>query len=132
MPFGLCNAAGTFQRIIERALTDLLWHAAVLYLDDIVVFGKTFEEHFKNLNEVMDRLTKPGLKLKPKKCHFLKIKINFLGHVVSKEGIQTDPEKTKAIDQIRIPSSVKDVRSFLGLACYYRKFVILKNCKTSI
>lgn len=122
MPFGLCNAAGTFQRIIEKALTNLQWHPAVQYLDDIVVFGKTFEEHFKNLNEVMDRLTKAGLKLKPKKCHFLK-KINFPGHVVSKEGIQTDPEKTKAIDQIRIPSSVKDVRSFLGLACYYRKFV---------
>lgn len=113
----------TFQRIIEKALTNLQWHAAVLYLDDIVVFGKTFEEHFKNLNEVMDRLAKAGLKLKPKKCHFLRKKINFLGHVVSKEGIQTDPEKTKAIDQIRIPSFVKEVRSFLGLACYYRKFV---------
>lgn len=80
------------------------WHAAVLYLDDIVVFGKTFEEHFKNLNDVIDRLAQTGLKLKPKKCHFLKRKINFLGHVVSKEGIQTNPEKTKAIDQIRIPS----------------------------
>lgn len=123
MPFGLCNAAGTFQRIIEKALTNLQWHAAVLYLDDIVVFGKTFEEHFKILNEVMDRLAKAGLMLKPKKCHFLRKKINFLGHVVSKEGIQTDPEKTKAIDQIRIPSYVKEVRSFLGLACYYRKFV---------
>lgn len=97
MPFGLCNAEETFQRIIEKALTNLQWHAAVLYLD-IVVFGKTFEEHFKNLNEVMNRLAKAGLKLKPTKCHFLKKKINFLGHVVSKEGIQTDQEKTKAID----------------------------------
>lgn len=63
MPFGLCNAAGTFQRIIEKALTNLQWHAAVLHLDDIVVFGKTFEEHFKNLNDVIDRLAKAGLKL---------------------------------------------------------------------
>lgn len=71
MPFGLCIAAGTFQRIIEKALTNLQWHATVLYLDDIVVFGKAFKEHFKDLNEGIDRLVKVGLKLKPKKCHFL-------------------------------------------------------------
>lgn len=84
MPFGLCNAAGTFQRIIEKALTNLQWHAAVLYFDNIVVFGKTFDEHFENLEKVMGRLSDAGLKLKPKKCCFLQKEINFLGHIVSK------------------------------------------------
>lgn len=104
MPFGLCNAAETFQRFIEKALTNLRWHAAVLYLDDIVVFGKTFDEHFENLEKVMGRLSDAGLKLKPKKCCFLQKEINFLGHIVSKNGIRTDPSKTKAVEQVRTPS----------------------------
>ena len=77
MPFGLCNAASTFERIIERTLAGLQWQIAVLYLDDIVVFGKSFEEHLCNLRKVLDRLSEAGLKLKPKKCQFYKKKYRF-------------------------------------------------------
>ena len=95
MPFGLCNAASTFERIIEKALTGLQWKIAVLYLDDIVVFGKSLEQHFENLERVLERLSSTGLKLKPKKCKVLQKEIQFLGYLVSKEGVKTDPEKVK-------------------------------------
>ena len=123
MPFGLCNAASTFERIIEKALAGLQWQIAVLYLDDIVVFGKSFDDHFVNLEKVLSRLSVAGLKLKPKKCHFLQKEISFLGHIVSKSGIKTDPEKIKAVKSMPRPNTVTQMRSFLGLTSYYRKFI---------
>lgn len=123
MAFGLCNAASTFELIIEKALMGLQWKIAVLYLDDIVVFGKTFEQHVENLEQVLGRLKTAGLKLKPKKCSFLQKEIQFLGHVVSTEGIRIDPEKVKAVEKMERPSTVTQVRSFLGLTSYYRKFI---------
>lgn len=93
----------------------------MLYLDNIMVFGKTFDEHFKNLEKVIGRLSDAGLK--PKKCCFLQKEINFLGHIVSKNGIRTDPSIAKALEQVRTPSCVKALRSFLGITGYYRKFV---------
>jgi hypothetical protein len=123
MPFGLCNAASTFERIIERTLAGLQWQIAVLYLDDIVVFGKSFEDHLCNLRKVFDRLFEAGLKLKPKKCQFLQEEISFLGHIVSKFGIKTDPAKVAAVKEMKRPETVTQVKSFLGLASYYRKFV---------
>lgn len=123
MPFGLCNAASTFERIIEKALAGLQWQIAVLYLDDIVVFGKSFDDHFVNLEKVLSRLSEAGLKLKPKKCHFLQKEISFLGHIVSKSGIKTDPEKIKAVKSMPRPNTVTQMRSFLGLTSYYRKFI---------
>ena len=123
MPFGLCNAASTFERIIEKALCGLQWRIAVLYLDDIVVFGKTFEQHFKNLEQVLGKLREAGLKLKPKKCNFLQKEIQFFGHIVSKAGVRTDPDKVRAVENMKTPSTVTQVRSFLGLSSYYRKFI---------
>jgi hypothetical protein len=93
MPFGLCNAASTFERIIEKTLAGLQWQIAVLYLDAIVVFGKSFEDHLCNLRKVFDRLSEAGLKLKPKKCQFLQEEISFLGHIVSDSGIRTTLRK---------------------------------------
>lgn len=123
MPFGLCNAASTFERIIEKALTGLQWQIAVLYLDDIVVFGKSFQNHLDNLQRVCDRLAEAGLKLKPKKCHLFQKEISFLGHIVSKSGTRTDPAKISAVRDMKRPSTVTQARSFLGLASYYRKYV---------
>ena len=122
MPFGLCNAASTFERIIEKTLAGLQWKIAVLYLDDIVVFWKSFEDHLCNLRKVFDRLSEAGLKLKPKKCQFLQEEISFLGHIVSKSGIRTDPAKVAAVKEMKSPETVTQVKSFLGLASY-RKFV---------
>ena len=123
MPFGLCSAPSTFQRLIERALHGLQWHIVVLYLDDIIVMGRTFEEHLKNLGTVFDRLPEAGLKLKTKKCKFLQHETSFLGHTVSREGIQTNPSKVQAIKDMSRPGTVTQVRSFLGFCSYYRKYV---------
>ena len=96
---------------------------AVLYLDDIVVFGKTWEQHFDNLAQVLERLAEAGLKLRPKKCNFLQKEVKFLGHIVSKVGVRTDPDKEKAVANMKKPSTVTEVRSFLGLSSYYRKLI---------
>lgn len=97
MPFGLCNAPATFQRVIEQALNGLQWNITVLYLDDIVVYSCTFEEHLDNLIFVLDRLKSVNLKLKAKKCNFIRQEVSFLGHLVSKDGIKTDPSKIESV-----------------------------------
>lgn len=123
MPFGLCNAPATFQRIMELALRGLQWVICLIYLDDVIVFSKTFDEHLKRLRAVLDRIRQAGLKLKPSKCHFLKSEVAFLGHVVSADGVLPNPQNTEKIKQWPVPKSVTEVRSFLGLVNYYRRFV---------
>ena len=123
MPFGLCNAPATFQRVIETALRGLQWYITVLYLDDIIVFGRSFEDHLCNLALVFDRLQNANLKLKAKKCRFVCKEVNFLGHVVSESGIRTDPEKTNAVKNWKRSENVSELRSFLGLVSYYRRFI---------
>ena len=91
MPFGLCNAPATFQRLMDLVLAGLQWEHCLVYLDDVIVFGRNFPEHLKNLQMVFERLRQAGLKLKPSKCAFFQREVRYLGHVVSKEGIATDP-----------------------------------------
>lgn len=95
----------------------------LVYLDDAIVFGKTFQETLTNLRSVFERFKKAKLKLKPKKCILFKDEVSFLGHVVSANGIQCDPQKIAAIKEWPVPENISDVRSFLGLASYYRKFI---------
>ena len=123
MPFGLCNAPATFQRLIDRVLVGLQWEQCLVYLDDIVVFGKTFEQTLARLRLVMERLKAAGLKLKASKCKWFQKSVQYLGHIVSAEGIKCDPEKIETVKDWPIPKSVTQVRSFLGLASYYRKFI---------
>ena len=123
MPFGLCNAPSTFERLMERVLQGLQWESAVLYLDDIIVFSGTVDDHIQRLEEVFQRLRGANLRLKPKKCHLFKEEVQFLGHVVSEKGVATDPEKTKAVQDWETPRSVKDVKAFLGFTGYYRRFI---------
>ena len=123
MPFGLCNAPATFQRLMERCMGELNLDQCLIYLDDVIIFSTTFEEHLHRLEAVFTRLQDHSLKLKAKKCDFLKSEVTYLGHVVSEEGIKTDPEKTEAIKNWPVPKSIKDVRSFLGFAGYYRRFI---------
>ena len=123
MPFGLCNAPATFQRLMERCMGELNLDQCLIYLDDVIIFSTTFEEHLQRLEAVFTRLQDHNLKLKAKKCDFLKSEVTYLGHVVSEEGIKTDPEKTEAIKNWPVPKFVKDVRSFLGFAGYYRRFI---------
>lgn len=102
---------------------DMNLRDCLIYLDDVIIFSTTIEEHFDRLEAVFSRLQKHNLKLKASKCEFFKSKVTYFGHIVSQEGIQTDPEKTEAIRIWPVPKSVKDIRSFLGFTGYYRRFI---------
>lgn len=123
MPFGLCNAPSTFQRAMEKCLGELNHTCCVVYLDDIIVFGKTVEEHVSRLEAVIQRLAEHGFKLKASKCKLLQTRVKYLGHILSAEGIETDPDKIESIQNWPTPQNAKQLRSFLGLASYYRKFI---------
>lgn len=123
MPFGLTNAPATFQRLMERVLARLHWTTCLIYLDDILIFSTTVQQHFTRLREIFDRLKQAGLKIKPSKCLLLQKSIKYLGHVVSEHGIKTDPDKTRCIADWPTPSCLQDLKQFLGLASYYRRFV---------
>ena len=118
MPFGLCNAPATYQRLMESMLGDFNYQNLLIYLDDILLYAASIEDMVTNLDAVLTRLEEQGLKLKPSKCHFFKRKINYLGHVVSEEGVSCDPQKTEAIDSWPTPTSETGLRSFLRLAGY--------------
>ena len=123
MPFGLCNAGSTFSRVMNNMMSDYLHDILILFLDDILVFAKTFNSMVENLSKVFQRLREHNMKLKPAKCHFFKRIIKYLGHEVSEGGIHTDPDKIKAITQYPKPQTTGEVRSFLGLASYYRRYI---------
>lgn len=124
MPFGLCNAPATFERLMETILRGLSWKTCLVYLDDVIVFGRTFDEHLRNLRGVFERLRTANLKLSPKKCHIFKKEVKYLGHVVSEAGVSADPDKVKVVREWPTPTDKHQVRSFLGLCTYYRKFVL--------
>ena len=123
MPFGLCNAPSTIKRAMEKCLGELNHTCCIVYLDDIIVFGRDLDEHIDRLGRVIDRLASHGFKLKPSKCHLLQSEVQYLGHVISAEGIATDPKKTEVIEKWPTPKKERELRAFLGLAGYYRKFV---------
>ncbi|GBN05127.1 Retrovirus-related Pol polyprotein from transposon 17.6 [Araneus ventricosus] len=97
MPFGLCNALATFERLMETVLRGLTSEACLVYLDEIIIVGRTFQEHLNNIRKVFQRLQKANLKLSPKKCRFFRKEVSYLGHIISADGVKTDPEKTKAL-----------------------------------
>ncbi|GBN87066.1 Retrovirus-related Pol polyprotein from transposon 297 [Araneus ventricosus] len=96
MPFGLCNAPATFERLMETVLRGLTSEACLVYLDDIIIVGRTFKEHLNNIRKVFQRLQIANLKLTPKKCRFFRKEVSYLGHIISADGVKTDPGKTKA------------------------------------
>ncbi|XP_076730651.1 retrovirus-related Pol polyprotein from transposon 412 [Maylandia zebra] len=123
MPFGLCNAPATFQRLMGMVLGDLSFDILLVYLDDIIVFSRDFDSHCERLETVFERLKQHGLKLKPTKCFLLRPEVKFLGHVISAKGVQVDLEKVKALETWPAPRSVREVRQVLGFMSYYRRFV---------
>ncbi|GBL74066.1 Retrovirus-related Pol polyprotein from transposon 297 [Araneus ventricosus] len=127
MPFGLCNASATFERLMETVLRGLTSEACLVYLDDIIIVGRTFEEHLNNIRKVFQRLQKANLKLSLKKYRFFRKEVSYLGHIISADGVKTDQEKIKAVVDWPRPETVHDLRSFLGLCTYYRRFA--KNSK---
>lgn len=121
LPFGLCNAPATFQRLMNNVLAGLIYKSCAVYLDDIVVASPTFEQHLADLKEILDRLQSAGLTLKLSKCQFCLSDLTFLGYRVSPSGIHRNPDKLRAV--MDFLTSVKHVRQFLGLTGYYRRFV---------
>ena len=123
MPFGLCSASSTFQRCMELIFRGLQWKTLLIYLDDIIIFSTSVEEHFDRLGEVLKRLQEAGLKLKPKKCEFFKSELVFLGHLVGVDGVKPNPELVQKVKSWQAPTNLKEVQQFLGLCNYYRQFV---------
>ena len=126
MPFGLCNAPATFQRLMEVVLAGLNRKQCFVYLDDILIISHNWEEHLENLQLVFDRLRRAGLRLKPKKCTFAQRKALYLGHIISEEGIEVDPEKVEKVRNYPIPNNLRSLQQFLRLVSYYRRFI--PNC----
>lgn len=128
MPYGLVNAGATFQRAMDVMLTGLEWKCCLAYVDDIIIFSSTLDNHLRDLELVFTRLAEVGLKLKAPKCSFCQSEFKYLGFVVSKEGVKTDPAKIEAVEKFPTPKTRKQVRGWLGLTGWYRRFV--KNYAT--
>ena len=123
MPFGLCNAGATFQRLMDVTLSGLRYESCLVYLDDILGFASSVEHHLRRLQEVFERLRSVNLKLKPSKYILLRRRVEFLSYVISSNGLSADESKVDTVKTWPVPNKVRDVRSFLGLCSYYRKFI---------
>ena len=122
MAFGLTNAPATIQRLMEQCLRDLNFWKCSVYLYDVIVFAKDFNEMLKRLEEVLNRFSQFGLKLKPFKCKLFQTRVYCLGHIVSANGIETNPDKISSLLewQVHPPQNTKELQTFLGFADYYR------------
>ena len=123
MPFGLTNAPAAFMDLMNRVFRQFLYRFVVVFIDDILVYSKDREDHDTHLRVVLETLRKERLYAKLSKCEFWLREVSFLGHIVSEEGIRVDPRKIGVILELKPPRSVTEVRTFLGLAGYYRRFV---------
>ena len=123
LSFGLSNAPALFQRLMDLVLSGLTWEVCLVYLDDVIVFSDTFEQHLERLTMVFDRLKAADLKVNGTKTHLFQHRVSFLGHVVSEAGIEPDPEKIEAVRTWPRPSNLTELRSFVGLASYYRDHI---------
>ena len=128
LSFGLTNAPAAFQREMQVVLREFNSKQVVVYLDDILVMGRTFEEHLHLVEKVLLTLEEHGMKIKPSKCSFLKEEVKFLGHMVGRSGVRKSDDYVKAIQDFPRPEKVKQLRSFLGLVNFQRKFI--PNCST--
>lgn len=123
LPFGLVNSPAQFQRMMNAVLAGLQWQCCLVYVDDIIIYSATFDDHIRDLRAVFDRIRAASLRLKGKKCTFAAREVRYLGHVVDAVGIRPDPDKVAALVNMPVPTSVSALRSFLGLANYYRRWI---------
>ena len=123
MPFGFCNAGATYQRLMDLSLAGLPNSRVLAYMDDVVIFSYTFAEHMKSLREVFDRFREAGITLKPSKCRIAFEEVDFLGFVLSRDGIKPQKDLTNAIRDFTRPNNVKELKRFLGIVGFYRQFI---------
>ena len=123
MPFGLTNAPAAFMGLMNKVFQEYLDRFVIVFIDDILVYSRTKEEHVRHLSLVLKKLREHRLYAKFSKCQFWLNQVAFMGHVISAQGIQVDPQKIAAVESWEQPRTVTEVRSFLGLAGYYRRFV---------
>jgi len=123
IPFGLTNAPASFMCLMNNILSKYVDQFVIVFIDDILIYSKYKEEHEEHLNIILQILREHKLYAKLSKCEFYKDKIQYLGHVISREGIVVDPDKIKAIMNWHVPKDVSDIRSFMGITGYYRKFI---------
>lgn len=123
MPMGLKNSPSTFQRVMDNVLRGLQNEICLVYLDDIIVFSTSLQEHIINLEKVFQRLRESNFKIQMDKSEFLKLETAYLGHIIGKDGIKPNPDKISAIKKYPIPKTSKEIKQFLGLLGYYRKFI---------
>ncbi|KAL6473545.1 hypothetical protein MHYP_G00171060 [Metynnis hypsauchen] len=123
MPQGITNAPSTFQRLMEKCMGDINLKEVLVFLDDIIVFSRTLEEHEARLLHVLSHLRENGLKLSPAKCKFFQTSVCYLGHVVGRDRVHTDPGKISALTTWPVPKNLKELKSFLGFSGYYRRFI---------
>lgn len=123
MPFGLTNAPATFQAIMNTIFSSLLRKCVLVFVDDILVYSKSLEEHIQHLEQVLQILQQHQFLFKPSKYTFAQTSLEYLGHIISEQGVSTDPTKIQVVANWPVPSDVKQLRGFLGLSGYYRKFI---------
>ena len=123
MPFGLCNTPAAFERLMDQVLQGLRWSHCLVYLDDIISFGTTFEDALDNLTLIFERFPTCGLQLKSTKCHLFQTSVPFLGHVVGRRGLECNPKKIEDVKSWPVPDCLKSVRQFLGFVGYHWRFI---------
>ena len=123
MPFGLKNAPATFQCLMNSVLSGLQEAELFVYLNDIVIYSRSLHEHEIKFNNLMERLKQARLRLQPDKCEFLRHEVSYLGHIISADGVKPDPKKIEVVSKFPLPKKAKNIKQFLGLAKYYRRFI---------
>ena len=129
MPMGPTGSLNTFHSLMERVLVGLTWKFTIPYLDDCIIFSRTVEKHLERLREVFQRFKDANLKINPINCEFFRQKVHFLGHIVSREGIETDPEKNSTVNRYPVAKNATEVKKFLGLCSYFRRYV--QDCENN-
>jgi hypothetical protein len=119
MPFGLCNAPATFQRLMECILNGLQWTTCVIYLNDIIVHSNDFDTHLERLTEVFERIRGSGMKLKPRKCSLLTLEVTIIGHIVNGDGLKPNPANVSKLVNLPRPNNVSEVRGLISLGSYF-------------
>ena len=123
MCFGLVNAGATFQALMDSVLAELSWNIVICYIDDVIVFSNSFDDHLRDVELVLERLELAGLKAKPSKCAFFVDRVEILGHVVTEHGVQPEDHKVEAVKCWPVPTCVKELQSFLAFANFFRRFI---------